>query len=136
MRCGKFEYDDASGEFNVPGSRPRRVPRFISNTFLLLIRPWVWWWTNEKKCWKQHQYLKVVLWLLVGFLLLKAYKFGLGLLLWVVGHAYVWLVYALRFLWAVVVWLWDFICECFRCFGPWLQQAWHWFWTLGDGLFK
>lgn len=136
MRCGKFEYDDSTGEFNLPGSRPRRLPKLVSDFFLLLIHPWAWWWANEKQCWKQRQLMKVVLWLVVGFLLLKAYKFGLAFLLWLAAHAYVWLVYAYRFLWAAVVWLWEFACECVRCFGPCIQQGWNWFWTLGDGILR
>lgn len=136
MRCGKFEYDDATGEFNVPGARLRHIPKFISNILLLVVHPWVWWWNNEKKHWKQHNFCRVILWLIIGFLLLKAYKLGLFAFLWAAGHAYVWLVWTWRFLWAVVVWLWDFICECCRCFAPCLQQGWNWFWTLGDDILK
>ena len=136
MRCGKLEYDDATGEFSVPGARPRRIPRIVSNSFLLVFRPWVWWWTNEKKYWMQRRFWKVFLWFIVGFLLLKVYKLGLIFLLWFLGHAYVWMVYVLRFLWAVVVWAWDVICECYRCFGPQIRQGWQWFWSWGDDFLK
>ena len=99
MKCGAYKYDEKTGEFKISGAprkrQSRKVPRWVGQLFSFRIG------SRRLNTWKRILLFALCI---LGVLLFR-------------GFIYVGVVYVCRFIWACLVWLYEFNLE-------WIHLIW------------